>query len=164
MDARLGTGSDKDRSPEDAALPPSSELQAAEMSSSSTPPDAETRRAEEEDDEKVERFYALLANIRSMRGVFGTTTTTGKRKRTPARGSCDVPPWRPAFKMEDFESEDARGSKQKRGFARTMPAASEKSAVVAPDSDNDNAEGASDGVEQSGPRRAAARRRFELTS
>ncbi|KAK3135772.1 hypothetical protein QOZ80_5BG0423250 [Eleusine coracana subsp. coracana] len=162
MDARLGSG--KDRSPEDAALPPS-ELQAAEMSSSSTPPDADTRRAEEEDDEKVERFYALLANIRTMRGVFGTTTTTGKRKRTPARGRCDVPPWRPAFRMEDFESSDAGDSKQKRGCARRVPAESEKtSAVVAADSDDDNAEGASDGVDQNGPRRAAARRRFELTS
>lgn len=72
---------------------------------------------EEEDDEQVERFYALLANIRAMRGAYvpGSGSGTGalddgvvdtggggagaRVKRL--RGS--EPPWRPAFRMEDFE-------------------------------------------------------------
>ncbi|KAL6620123.1 hypothetical protein ACP70R_035262 [Stipagrostis hirtigluma subsp. patula] len=67
---------------------------------------------EEVDDEQVERFYALLANIRAMRGVYGdgfgggtgtdggeTEDGGGPRKR--ARRA--EPPWRPAFRLEDFE-------------------------------------------------------------
>ncbi|KAL6631094.1 hypothetical protein ACP70R_028434 [Stipagrostis hirtigluma subsp. patula] len=61
---------------------------------------------EEVDDEQVERFYALLANIRAMRGVYGAGGETidgggggGPRKR--ARQA--EPPWRPAFRLEDFE-------------------------------------------------------------
>jgi hypothetical protein len=102
-----------------------------------TPP----RRAEKEvDDEQVERFYALLANIRALRGAFlgtsATTTTTGKRKR----GRREEPPWRPAFRMEDFETEEvASGSGAEAGRRRKnrscgWPAGSETDAV---DSGND---------------------------
>ncbi|CAD6334010.1 unnamed protein product [Miscanthus lutarioriparius] len=69
---------------------------------------------EEDDDEQVERFYALLDNIRAMRGAYvsgsgdGTVADDGvdagggggaRVKRL--RGS--EPPWRPAFRLEDFE-------------------------------------------------------------
>ncbi|CAN6342273.1 unnamed protein product [Urochloa humidicola] len=65
---------------------------------------------EVDDDEQVERFYALLANIRAMRGmllppyascVAGGGGDAGSRKRLRSA----EPPWRPAFRMEDFEVE-----------------------------------------------------------
>ncbi|TKW27714.1 hypothetical protein SEVIR_3G275500v4 [Setaria viridis] len=68
---------------------------------------------EEDDDVQVERFYALLDNIRAMRGAYGAGDGDGDgtgadgveagsgwaRKRLRAAD----PPWRPAFRMEDFE-------------------------------------------------------------
>ncbi|CAN6342275.1 unnamed protein product [Urochloa humidicola] len=64
----------------------------------------------EDDDEQVERFYALLENIRAVRGMLGTATgggaaTTAGRKR---RAREAEPPWRPAFRMEDFEVEEVQ--------------------------------------------------------
>ncbi|CAL5094584.1 unnamed protein product [Urochloa decumbens] len=64
---------------------------------------------DDDDDEQVERFYALLANIRAMRGLLpppyascaAAGDDAGSRKRL--RGA--EPPWRPAFRMEDFEVE-----------------------------------------------------------
>lgn len=70
-------------------------------------PGAETSNGggEEEDDALVERFYALLDNIRAMRGAyggFGSGDEGGGRTRVKRlRGS--EPPWRPAFRLEDFE-------------------------------------------------------------
>ncbi|CAL4900355.1 unnamed protein product [Urochloa decumbens] len=61
---------------------------------------------DDDDDEQVERFYALLANIRAMRGLLPPYPyascaggDAGSRKRLRAA----EPPWRPAFRMEDFE-------------------------------------------------------------
>jgi hypothetical protein len=65
------------------------------------------------EDEQVEKFYALLANIRAMRGMYargsgdaGASTDDtasevcgGARKR--ARWAEQ--PWWPAFRMKDFE-------------------------------------------------------------
>jgi hypothetical protein len=62
----------------------------------------------EADDEQVETFYALLANIRAMNRVYARTTL-GKRP-PPGRGRGEEPPWRPAFRMEDFETEAEVGS------------------------------------------------------
>ena len=92
----------------------------------------EDSRGDDEDDEQVERFYALLANIRAMRGLalplnmasssssYGggrgenddthTDTETqpagagdsARTKRLRPR-SAEPPPWRPVFTMEDFE-------------------------------------------------------------
>lgn len=77
------------------------------------------------DDEQVEKFYELLANIRAMRGMcargsgdaFVSTdddTTSevdcgGVRKR--ARWAEQ--PWRPAFRMEDFEEAPSGGASKK---------------------------------------------------
>jgi hypothetical protein len=126
------------------------------------------RRAEKEvDDEQVERFYALLANIRALRGAFGTsatTMTTGKRKP----GRREEPPWRPAFRMEDFdfqteevasESGAEAGRKKKKkntgcGCPRTMPAGSDTGAV---ESGNDGKEGAGHALEPNSPGADAAR-------
>lgn len=114
------------------------------------------------DDEQVERFYALLANIRALRGVIGTAAAAGKRKRPAARGRGDEPPWRPAFRIEDFEAEeissggaaDAERTKPNKRVCssrRTQPRSETGSVVVAVN------DGDGDGVEQNGPRRAAAR-------
>jgi len=56
----------------------------------------------EDDDEQVERFYALLENIRAMRGMLGATAAGRKRAREAE------PPWRPAFRMEDFELDEVQ--------------------------------------------------------
>ncbi|RLN28551.1 hypothetical protein C2845_PM05G23320 [Panicum miliaceum] len=60
---------------------------------------------DDDDDEKVERFYALLANIRALRGLCnaGESGSAGGRGRKRAREA--EAPWRPAFRMEDFEEE-----------------------------------------------------------
>uniref|UniRef100_A0ACD5TGK1 Uncharacterized protein n=1 Tax=Avena sativa TaxID=4498 RepID=A0ACD5TGK1_AVESA len=82
------------------------------------PPTASTSTTSAEcggEDEQVEKFYALLDNIRAMRGMYargsggaGASTDdtasevcggVGGRKR--ARWAEQ--PWRPAFRMEDFE-------------------------------------------------------------
>jgi len=58
------------------------------------------------DDEKVERFYALLANIRALRGLCSageSGSAAAGRGRKRAREA--EAPWRPAFRMEDFEEE-----------------------------------------------------------
>uniref|UniRef100_A0ACD5TGR5 Uncharacterized protein n=1 Tax=Avena sativa TaxID=4498 RepID=A0ACD5TGR5_AVESA len=56
------------------------------------------------EDEQVERFYALLANIRAMRDVYGAAGLSSSRKRARVA----EPAWRPKFTMEDFrEAEDA---------------------------------------------------------
>ncbi|KAL6631092.1 hypothetical protein ACP70R_028432 [Stipagrostis hirtigluma subsp. patula] len=68
---------------------------------------------DDEEDEQVERFYALLANIRALRGMYragdgaGASSddsggsASGGRGRKRARAA--EPPWRPAFRIEDFE-------------------------------------------------------------
>ncbi|CAN6328518.1 unnamed protein product [Urochloa humidicola] len=63
---------------------------------------------DDDDEEQVERFYALLANIRAMRGMLPPYApcagdVAGSRKRLRAA----EPPWRPAFRMEDFEAQPA---------------------------------------------------------
>lgn len=79
---------------------------------------------EEDDDVQVERFYALLDNIRAMRGAYGAGDGDGDgtgadgveagsgwaRKRLRAAD----PPWRPAFRMEDFEEPAAPAPPSKR--------------------------------------------------
>jgi hypothetical protein len=58
----------------------------------------------DDDDEQVERFYALLANIRAMKRAYmpGSSNESGQKKRP--RGASE-PPWRPAFRLEDFEDD-----------------------------------------------------------
>ncbi|CAL4907794.1 unnamed protein product [Urochloa decumbens] len=88
------------------ALPSSAEQQAVEPSSpddDSAAAVAGVKRSGEDDDEQVERFYALLDNIRAVRGMLGTATVTAAAGRKRAREA--EPPWRPAFRMEDFELE-----------------------------------------------------------
>jgi hypothetical protein len=67
-----------------------------------------TSRGGEDDDAQVERFYALLENIRAMRGMVctGATATAPASGRKRAREA--EPPWRPAFRMEDFELEEVQ--------------------------------------------------------
>jgi hypothetical protein len=61
------------------------------------------------EDEQVERFYALLANIRALRNVYGAVGPSRKRARVAD------PPWRPEFRMEDFrEADDVAPVKKER--------------------------------------------------
>jgi hypothetical protein len=61
------------------------------------------------EDEQVERFYALLANIRALRDVYGAGWSSRKRPRVAE------PPWRPRFRLEDFrEVDDAAPTKKER--------------------------------------------------
>ncbi|CAL4907796.1 unnamed protein product [Urochloa decumbens] len=62
---------------------------------------------EEDDDEQVERFYALLANIRALRGLCtawesGSSPAAGRGRKRAREAEA---PWRPAFRMEDFAEE-----------------------------------------------------------
>lgn len=82
------------------AVPPAAQQAAEQLSSPES--DAGVRASgSEDDDEQVERFYALLDNIRAMRGMVSTGGAASGRKR-----ARDEPPWRPAFRMEDFELEE----------------------------------------------------------
>ncbi|TKW27716.1 hypothetical protein SEVIR_3G275700v4 [Setaria viridis] len=94
----------------DADALPSAAQQAVEPSS---PSDAAATvktsagvRGGDDDDAQVERFYALLDNIRAMRGMLGTGATATASGRKRAREA--EPPWRPAFRMEDFELEEVQ--------------------------------------------------------
>jgi hypothetical protein len=82
--------------------------QAAQPEGSDAKP-LDTPGDEANDDEQVERFYALLANIRAMRSMY---TPGGDRKKRP-RGASE-PPWRPAFRLEDFEEDDAAAATSRR--------------------------------------------------
>ncbi|GJM88387.1 hypothetical protein PR202_ga04445 [Eleusine coracana subsp. coracana] len=82
---------------------------------------------DEVDDEQVERFYALLANIRAMRGVYapggGGATAAGdcsgaRRKRLRSA----EPSWRPAFRLEDFKDDAACMSRCVRKKEASQPA------------------------------------------
>jgi len=64
-----------------------------------------------QDDEQVERFYALLANIRALRGLYSAgagpaASVRGSRKRAREAEA----PWTPAFRLEDFEEEVNQGA------------------------------------------------------
>lgn len=71
----------------------------------------------DDDDEQLERFYALLANIRAMRRVYtpgsGEETLAGGGTRKRLRGA--ETPWRPAFRLEDFEDEATSATSRKKG-------------------------------------------------
>jgi hypothetical protein len=65
-----------------------------------------------QDDEQVERFYALLANIRALRGLYSAGTgpaASGRGSRKWAR-EAEAAPWTPAFRLEDFEEEVNQGA------------------------------------------------------
>ncbi|RLM99639.1 uncharacterized protein C2845_PM06G25570 [Panicum miliaceum] len=101
--------------PEDAAAAANAPAAAAAAAAGAG---AGSRGGEEEDDAQVERFYALLDNIRAMRGAYGDgdgagadgveTGGGGARKRLRAA----EPPWRPAFRLEDFEEPSPTSSKR----------------------------------------------------
>ncbi|KAG2619739.1 hypothetical protein PVAP13_3NG132803 [Panicum virgatum] len=61
------------------------------------------RCGEDADDEKVERFYKLLANIRALRGLCSAGESGSAAGRGRKRAREAEAPWRPAFRMEDFE-------------------------------------------------------------
>ncbi|RCV18042.1 hypothetical protein SEVIR_3G275600v4 [Setaria viridis] len=73
---------------------------------------------EEDDDEQVERFYALLANIRALRGLLpphvAPSSSCGGGASSRKRQRAAEPPWRPAFRMEDFEEPAAPAPPSKR--------------------------------------------------
>uniref|UniRef100_A0A0A9AZE0 Uncharacterized protein n=1 Tax=Arundo donax TaxID=35708 RepID=A0A0A9AZE0_ARUDO len=54
------------------------------------------------EDEQVEKFYALLDNIRAERHLFKSQGSC--KKKRPRR---EEPPWRPTFTLQDFE--EAKG-------------------------------------------------------
>ncbi|KAM0828560.1 hypothetical protein ACQ4PT_067461 [Festuca glaucescens] len=57
--------------------------------------------------EQVERFYALLANIRALRDVYGAAGSWRKWAQVAE------PAWMPKFRMEDFwEADDAASGKK----------------------------------------------------
>ncbi|CAD6334011.1 unnamed protein product [Miscanthus lutarioriparius] len=104
---------------------------------------------DDQDDEQVERFYALLANIRALRGLYSAGTgpaASGRGSRKRAREA--EAPWTPAFRLEDFEEEVNQGAADARcavmnqgdsggGVARRPIAARARPAVPAADDDHE---------------------------
>ncbi|WVZ98246.1 hypothetical protein U9M48_043711 [Paspalum notatum var. saurae] len=143
------------------AQPPSggadAQAQPAEETPSSTPPEPDDAVAgcEEEDDaEQVERFYALLDNIRAMRGMLGGGTGTGTAAAAAGRRKRRAPeaaeaPWRPAFRMEDFEVEEV----EEKGKIDDRTESSGCGATA----DDDEEDGGEAVVEAEGPPRKARR-------
>uniref|UniRef100_A0ACD5TAE9 Uncharacterized protein n=1 Tax=Avena sativa TaxID=4498 RepID=A0ACD5TAE9_AVESA len=88
-------------------------LQAAGADMATTTETTSTTSAEcGGEDEQVEKFYALLANIRAMRGMSARENAdAGESTEDTASEVCGgrkrarwaEQPWRPAFRMEDFE-------------------------------------------------------------
>uniref|UniRef100_A0ACD5TGK3 Uncharacterized protein n=1 Tax=Avena sativa TaxID=4498 RepID=A0ACD5TGK3_AVESA len=91
------------------------------------------------EDEQVERFYALLANIRALRDVYGPAGPSRKRARVTE------PPWRPKFRMEDFREADgaACAKKERRDCAEQQRRRPEND-------DDDDAEHEGEVVEEDG--------------
>ncbi|TVU19052.1 hypothetical protein EJB05_35180, partial [Eragrostis curvula] len=107
----------------------------------------------EEDDEKVEKFFALLANIRALRAMYraanggGSGVDCGGSPGAAGRGRKRAreaeQPWKPAFRMEDFEQEEQQPAGKEKmmeslGCARP-PAETSTSGAVA-DGDEDDGE------------------------
>ncbi|KAL5230727.1 hypothetical protein ABZP36_029503 [Zizania latifolia] len=77
------------------------------------------------EDEQMERFYALLANIRALRGMYRDAVAVGGASGLDDEGEdgvgpsrkrarCAQPPWRPAFRIEDFEEPGDAGCSRKK--------------------------------------------------
>ncbi|XP_066361210.1 NRR repressor homolog 1-like [Miscanthus floridulus] len=110
---------------------------------------------DDQDDEQVERFYALLANIRALRGLYSAGTgpaASGRGKGRKRAREAEVP-WTPAFRLEDFEEEvkqgaaatDARSTVMNQGASgivarRPAAAARARAAVAAADDGHDEDE------------------------
>ncbi|KAI5018211.1 hypothetical protein ZWY2020_043099 [Hordeum vulgare] len=123
-DADAGPSTRRTAAPKPVSLPEEPLPGYAAAAADSAPPTA-TRSANIAEsgveDEQVERFYALLANIRAMRGMNGNGSDDASASTEGASEVCGggrkrarwaEPPWRPAFRMEDFE--DASASKKDR--------------------------------------------------
>ena len=82
---------------------------------------------EDDDDEQVERFYALLANIRALRGLVPPPYAAGSGATTSRKRAAE-PPWRPAFRLEDFEEPSPTASKR----ASRQEADAERPAAASP--------------------------------
>ena len=110
---------------------------------------------DDQDDEQVERFYALLANIRALRGLYsaGTGPAASGRGKVRKRAREAEAPWTPAFRLEDFEEEvkqgaaatDARSAVMNQGASgivarRPAAAARARAAVAAADDGHDEDE------------------------
>ncbi|KAG8067834.1 hypothetical protein GUJ93_ZPchr0005g15165 [Zizania palustris] len=108
---------------------------------------------EQRQDGEMERFYALLANVRAMRGVYrssgdgagadsagedgatGGNADGGGERRRARRANL---PWRPVFRMEDFADAPAGkgGGATSRSVVRALPAKQ-----PANEADNDDGRG-----------------------
>ena len=82
---------------------------------------------DDDDDEQVERFYALLANIRALRGLVPPPYAAGSGATTSRKRAAE-PPWRPAFRLEDFEEPSPTSSKR----ASRQEADAERPAAASP--------------------------------
>lgn len=98
----------------------------------SSPPPEKTS-----EDEQVERFYALLANIRAMRAMFKAGSSCVDVNGGEPCKKRQKPAWRPAFAMEDFEDPPGPsavdGRECKKGIRRSCvkaDAAEEEGEVV----------------------------------
>ncbi|WOL03986.1 NRR repressor [Canna indica] len=79
-----------------------------------TPP-APTPRTEPDGDddreEDMEKFYALLHNIRAARDLIRTSNGNLSKRQKPEAAPPPPPPlWRPVFALEDFKNQDEPGS------------------------------------------------------
>lgn len=103
MEARLSTGEKTKKmattSRPSSPLPPEEETA------------AETTTSEEEEQLQMERFYALVANVRALRAMFKEAALPSCREDDVSGGGGGeqrqkrprAAPWRPAFEMAVFE-------------------------------------------------------------
>ncbi|XP_010907503.1 protein NIM1-INTERACTING 3 [Elaeis guineensis] len=77
--------------------------------SSSPPPPQQAPLTEADEEEKIEKFYALIGNIRAMRDLW-RTSPTNKRQRK------EEPLWRPTFAPEDFIDPDETAGRPEGGL------------------------------------------------
>ncbi|KAG6480706.1 NRR repressor homolog 1-like [Zingiber officinale] len=63
------------------------------------------RAAEEDEDSDMEKFYALLENIKAMRDSLRKSNSRSKRMEQKA----SPPVWKPKFELEDFAEESGGG-------------------------------------------------------
>ncbi|XP_042424404.1 NRR repressor homolog 1-like [Zingiber officinale] len=68
------------------------------------------RAAEEDEDSDMEKFYALLENIKAMRDSLRKSNSRSKRMEQKA----SPPVWKPKFELEDFAEESGVGRHRSR--------------------------------------------------
>ena len=71
--------------------------------------------AEDDDEEKVEKFFALIGNIKAMKDLWEVNNRHKRSRLMERSSSSSVSLWKPTFEWEDFQQEKQIESREEKG-------------------------------------------------